>query len=67
MVFSRFDKDKDGLIDYSDLFKVFKELKVETDEEECKDIIYCLDEDWSMKLDFSEFVRAMMFNDDDSS
>ena len=45
MVFSRFDKNKDNVIDYTDLFKVFKELGEEADEEECKDIVYCIDED----------------------
>ena len=67
MVFSHFDKNKDDVIDYTDLYKTFKELGVEVDEEECKDIVYCIDENSNLKLDFNEFVRAMMFIDDDRS
>ena len=67
IVFFRFDKNKDDLLDYTDLFKVFEELKIEVDEEECKDIVYCIDEDKDLKLDFSEFVRAMMYDVEDLS
>ena len=46
---------------------MFKELKIEVDEEECKDIVFCIDENKDLKLDFSEFVSAMMYDVEDLS
>ena len=62
LVFSRFDKNKDDAIDYTDLFLVFQELNMEVDEEECKDIIYCIDTSGDFKIDFIEFIEAMMYD-----
>ena len=65
IVFNRFDKDNDGLISAADLGEMFAELGTEVDEDEVKDIIFCLDKDEDENINFQEFVQVMMYNTTD--
>ena len=64
-VFKRFDKKNTGSIDYMDLFAVFKELNIDTDEEECKDMIFVIDKSDDHLLQFVEFIEAMTYDVED--
>ena len=59
-VFKIFDKDGNGVIDWTDLQVIFKELGEKVTDEDMKEMIEEHDFDRDKGLNFEEFVRMMM-------
>ena len=61
-VYKRFDKDGDGEIGLDDLTQMMNELGHNMDQEEARDLIFCMDKDEDGQINFLEFVQTMMYD-----
>ena len=61
-VFKKFDKNGDNVIDPQDLMIAFHELGYACEEEEAQDMINFFDNDGDNSINFSEFVKLMMYD-----
>ena len=66
-VFKRFDKDKDGELNWSDIKLMFNELGYEMTDEEAQDMIHFFDTNDDSQINFEEFVQLMMYDTMDQS
>lgn len=57
--FALFDSDNDGCITSKELRTVMHALRIESSDQEIKDMINNVDDDGSGTVDFSEFLRMM--------
>lgn len=57
--FALFDKDNDGYITSKELFTVMRALRIESTDDEIKDMIRNVDVDGSGTVDFNEFLKMM--------
>jgi calcium-dependent protein kinase len=58
--FQTLDQDFDGILTKEDLYKGFRDCRIEATEEELDRIVFCMDYHQNNRIDFSEFVGAVI-------